>query len=244
MLPICAAGPADRLLGFVGLGAMGLLARFVERARTTRAAGRSYPRRAPLFGLIGLFVLVHLVLAPVMFSVRCAWPLGPRSLHRQLELRMPIEREDTGRDFVLLTAPSVLHTTEFFVRRALEKQPSPRSVRLISPSMTAVRVERRGSRTLAIRPVPSYLALLPDRLFRRTDSRFEVGDEVRLAGMRAVVAELDGDDRPSEVLFHFDVDLDDPSLKWFRWEAGGFVQCAPPRNGATLDLAAAVPSLR
>jgi hypothetical protein len=244
LLPICAAGPADRLLGFVGLGAMGLLARFIECFFTAmRNERHAFIRRAPALGLVGLFVLVHLVLAPVMLLVRSTWPLGPPSLHRQLELDMPCGVEDTDRDFVLLTAPSVLHMAEFTVRRALEGQPLPRSVRLISPSLAGVLVERRSARVLAIQPTPAYLALIGDQLFRPPSSHFQLGDEVRLEGMRAVITELDANQRPSEVEFHFAADLHDSSLKFFRWDAGNFVQCAPPPTGSSLEITAPIPSL-
>jgi hypothetical protein len=243
VLPVCATGPADRLLGFVGLGAMGLLARFLESWRASRGQSRSLGRWVPASALAWMFVVVHLVFAPLLLLVRCTWPLGPPSLHRQLELDMPVGPEDADRDFVLLTAPSLLHVAEFMVRRSGEGEPVPRSVRLVSPTLAAVRVERVDERTIAVRPAPPYLALVMDQLFRPPSSPFGVGDEVRLSGMRAVIAELDAKGRPSEVRFQFDVSLEDPSLKWFRWESGSFVQCAPPTPESPLELDTPMPAL-
>jgi hypothetical protein len=42
------------------------------------------------------------------------------------------------------------------------------------------------------------------------------------------------DNRPVEVVFRFDVPLEDPTLRWFAWENGAVVPFTPPAVGAHL----------
>lgn len=67
----------------------------------------------------------------------------------------------------------------------------------------------------------------------------------RVDGMSAAVVEITPDGRPKRVRFRFDHALDDPSLRWVRWDGLGFVPVRPPAIGEsapvpTIDVMAAV----
>ena len=57
------------------------------------------------------------------------------------------------------------------------------------------------------------------------------GQRVELTGMMAEVVELTEDGRPAEVVFRFDVPLEDPSLLWLCFRAGRFEPWTPPAIG-------------
>ena len=67
LLPIAATGPQNRLLFFVGLGSMALLAQIAQRldlASAIRKRGGPLARVAAI-GFAGLLLFIHLVLAPL-----------------------------------------------------------------------------------------------------------------------------------------------------------------------------------
>ena len=199
--------------------------------------------RRPAAVLVGTFAVFHLALAPVLLAARSAAPLGPPSVLRQVQLHIPAEPYDGHRDIIVVNAPSTLFTAYVAVMRALNGEPLPRSVRVLSPGMAAVRLSRPDERTLVIRPSPSYLATQMDQLFRPDDATFRLGDEVRIKGMRVEVTELDAQGRPSEATFHFDTSLDDPAKRWIQWKDGESIPFVPPRIGETIDLPAPIPKL-
>jgi hypothetical protein len=50
------------------------------------------------------------------------------------------------------------------------------------------------------------------------------------------VTALTADGRPAEARFRFDRPLDDPSLRWLRWEDGVYVRFEPPPVGEKVTL--------
>jgi len=60
--------------------------------------------------------------------------------------------------------------------------------------------------------------------FRAEDLPFQAGERAELTGMSVEVIDVDGEGQPTQVLFRFDVSLDDPSLSWLQWnwKKGGF----------------------
>lgn len=236
LLPICAGLPGDRLLYFAGIGAMGLVAKFIESLTRIDLHRPGLPTRS----FAAFLILVHGVAASVLLPLRSAWPLGPTSFLRQMEFHAPLGLEIAEQDLILVNAPVVLFTAYLPIKRLLAGEPAPRHLRVLSPSGAAVSLHRPDVSTLIVRPTPSYLGPQFDRLFRRPDESLALGERVALTGVTVEVTEVDDAGRVSEAKFHFDVDLDDPSLRWFRWKKGEFVLFTPPRVGETIELPAAM----
>ena len=55
--------------------------------------------------------------------------------------------------------------------------------------------------------------------------------------MTAQIEAVTEDGRLTRLRYRFDRALDDGSLRWVSWEAGVFVEVAPPRVGAALEIA-------
>lgn len=239
LLPICAGLAGDRLLYFVGIGAMGLIGRFLESLKS-----RDVPKPGLVTRSLAAFLIfVHGIVAPVLLPIRSAFPFGPTSFMKQMEFRVELGPEVAQQDVILVNAPVVLFTAYLPIKRALAGEPVPRHLRVLSPSGAAVRLHRTNASTLVVQPKPSYLGPQFDRLFRMLGEPLAAGDRIVLTGVTAEVTRLDEEGRPDEVAFHFDVDLDDPSLRWFHWKDGAFVPFGPPRVGATVDLPPAIPKL-
>lgn len=225
--PIASTFPADRLLFFTGVGAMGLVARFLERA----------PRRAWFAPAAAGLLLVHGALAPALLVFRSAHAMT--AVERPLlaaDRSLPTTDALAGRTLVLVDAPADFIPSYLWLMRGTAGRPLP-ALRQLSGGASAVRVWREDARTLRLRLADGFLANEPDRMLRDPFRRpFAQGEQVQLAGLRIEITALLADGRPAEVRAVFDRPLDDPSLVWAAWDRTGFRPFTPPRPGESVEL--------
>ena len=237
VIPICATFPTDRLLMFVGLGAFGLLVRFwyavfsVEGPRPKSVLWRFVAVPVAL-----LLVLLHVVWAPLLLTVRATSPTGPRWFVDRLYIRVPFDETIEQQDLVVVNAPSPMQANYCLLLYEHDGLPSPRAVRVLAPGFHRVTVRRTDEQTLEVEPRSGYLDFFLDRLFRNEDNPLHVGDEVRLARMTATVLTVTPDGRPARVAFRFETPLENASLRWLRFHKGDFVPWIPPAVGEEVEL--------
>lgn len=240
LAPCCATFPSDRMLFFIGLGAFAILAQFlvglfgggpsVPASRTTRWVG---------CGLIA----IHIAFAPILQSVRAAFPAGPSDVSERLTVRAPLDAGIAEQTLVIVTAPSVLHAAYLPMQRDFDGLPFPERIRVLAPALPAATITRVDERTLVIRPERGYIRFFFDRLFRSERFPMRVGDQVHLSDITVEVSTLTPDGRPDEVAFRFAVPLEDKSLRWLAWVDGDFVPFNPPPAGESIELRPHAPGL-
>jgi hypothetical protein len=247
LLPVCATAdfPMDRLLLFVGFGAFGLLALFLQQVRDDRRAAATGPHRPPwhtacLVLAVGLGI-IHLIIAPVALIARAAAPAGPRDFTRQFYVDLPDDPGLTDRDIVVVNAPSGGLVGMFPVMRAVEGKSLPRRMRMLGPSLSALQVTRPSARSLRIVPDEGFLAWSYDHLVRSPRFPFQPGDEVILEDLTVTVESVTDDHRPLAVRFTFEQPLEDTRYLWLQWEKGGFIPYIPPAIGESQTLPRAQP---
>lgn len=245
-VPIAGTFPADRLLAFVGLGAMGLVAMALHGT-----FARSDPARAPARDgrlarmMAGATVLVHLVAAPLLLPVRSRSMVTVEESLALFDRAVPEDPTIARRTVVVVLSPNEGLISYLPVMRAVMQRPAPAHLRLLASATSPTRVERRSARTLVVEPAGGLLSTTAERMLRSPRIPFAAGDRVDVSGMSAVVETITTDGRPQRVRFEFAVDLDDPSLLWLRWDVLGFVPWQPPAIGASetlpgFDVAAAL----
>jgi len=235
VVPSCSAFPSGRLLLFVGLGAFGLVGQFLSpQAASAEGVGRSPSARV----LAVILVTVHAVFSPLFLLWRSANPTGPKRMMNSFYVRLPADESVRDQDVVVLNPPMAMFAGFVLPMRALEGLPLPRHVRVLGPSLQAVDLTRLDERRLLLRSRDGYLRYAFDQLFRPRHRPFAPGDRVELTGMTAEITSLTPDGRPAEVTFRFAVPLEDPSLRWLRWDdaSGRFVTFTPPPVGQTMKL--------
>lgn len=222
VVPVCATFPSDRLLVFVGLGAMGLLARALPRLLETR--WRSVG--------VGLAFL-HLVIAPALLPIRAT---TPAMIAGFLDPCMRPPPEAAGRHLVVIDALDVCPAYAP-LRAALDGRPAPRRMHTLSPGVAPLELRREDARTLVVRREGGWFSTTNERVFWDPAEPWAPGRDRDLGGLRAIVRDATEDGRPREVAFRFDVPLEDASLRWARVGAEGeLVPFAPPRVGAATWL--------
>ncbi len=257
VLPACATFPANRLLFLFGLGSMGLLGQLV--AALWRSASRQRVGGLAAGGIAVLFLVVHLLLSPlsVPFIFRNLQSLGAGI--EQAALSLPAAPGAGERSVVIVNAPSTLFTFYAPILQALEPRPIPRRTLVLGTSIYSVEVERRGARTLLLRPRGGYLplpgssppgeegpAVDPRYIFQMFDlffcdrgSRFAAGECLDRTDPAICITAVGAGGRPTEVSFRFARPLEDPSLVWLEWRDGLYEPFALPAAGETTTLAPA-----
>jgi hypothetical protein len=238
VLPICAAFPSDRLLLFVSIGGMGLIAEFIVFVFTKiKGQQRLLLWRVPATLLAILLVFIHLVLSPPMLILRVSRPMGPKALADSLQY-VSFDESIEKQDLVVVNPPSTFLAMTCLPAWASEGKPLPAHMRILASSQFGpVEVKRIDERTITVRPRGGYLVTVLDRLFRDDQDPFSVGEKIKLTGMTVEVTELMDNGRPAEAAFTFGVDLEDGSLRWLQYQEGRYVPFSPPAVGESVELA-------
>lgn len=236
VLPICAAWPDDRLLTFVGIGAMPLVAQFFALVFAKAEPKLIFWRILALL-LAVILVLSHLVIAPAALAVRSAYPVGPKQLLDKLLINRPFDTAVEVQDVVFVNPPVSFFIHASSLTWAGENWPVPRRLRVLTSSLfKPVSVHRPDTNTLVVRPSVGYYAWVLDGLWRTKRHPLRLGDSVELTGMTVEVTELTADGRPAEAKFTFSVPLEDPSLRLLQYRKGSYVPFHPPAVGQSVEL--------
>lgn len=233
LLPIAAVGPENRVLFFVGLGSMGLLAQLVQIAflggpATTRwRAWRLVARSAVI-----VLLPIHLLVAP---------RLALSGIDRQANASAAMLRAIASvsddpviatQDLILINPPDHVYVvTAIPVVKQLDHLPRPRRIRALSAGTSGLTVTRVGPRALRVHFPKGLFPSVFSRYMRSPGDRFDVGQRFPLSGFAAVVEHLDPQGDPDDVLYEFAVPLEDKSLRWLRWNDGVYVPWDPPAIG-------------
>jgi hypothetical protein len=240
-VPICAAFPFDRLLIFVGIGAMALVAGFLLFLVGGEAQARSKVWKLGAYSLATVWFLIHVVIAPVLLPGRALLPSALDRVIGEVSATLPNDETWTQQTLVVVNTPDISFSFHVMARKASNQEPLPAYVRFLSHTDAQVIVERADERTLTLRWPAGLFARPIDRFFRGRRFPFSVGDEFHMTGFTARVTEVTEDGRPSSAQFEFAVPLEDASLRWFCWVGKGYTDFVPPRVGETRTLPAVDP---
>lgn len=229
-VPICATFPSNRLLLFVGLGGMGLVAQFISAVRKERGAFDA-ARRWLCTGLIAL----HLILSPVaLLGTIGAFGVMAAKVRGTIEgVRFPEGVE--SKTVVIANAPNFFLTAYMTIARSLKGEPAPARLYMLSPNnptsvpMTMTRVDER---TLRVEPQGGF----PWLLFRSEVEPFEVGDTVKLEAMTVEILETNHKGVPMTVEYRFDAPLEDERYVWMAIAGMQYRPFELPEIGETRHL--------
>ena len=239
LIPASAALPANRLLFFVGLGAMGLLARFIYApAADLPQHGAGLARK--------LLLTIHLLLGPLTLPVTAYSPALLGGIATELAT-LPADPTVRQHDLIVVTAPSPFSLSAIGPLRAAIDQPTPARTLLLSAGLGGAWVERIDAFSLLVRPARGYM-LGFDSVFRAPWYPLLPDQPVQLGHVVVTITERSADGRPAAALFRFATPLDDPVRLWFRYQRGRYIPWSPPPLGSRVwvepfsDLQAPMPN--
>lgn len=227
-IPVSASFPSDRLLFFVGLGLMALLARVFCRELEERArGGLSALRRAAVIGFAGL----HLLAAPLLLPLRAGQMQLIGSLLQQANASIPSSPGVERQSVVLLGPPADIFASYVQPARAWAGEPRPAHLYWLASASSAIEVQRSAPNQLRLRPAEGFLFAPLEQHYRGAVRSLPAGTEVVLSRMTARVMTSTPDGRPHEVEFTFREPLEASSYVFMRWEAGRYVPFTVPVKG-------------
>lgn len=240
ILPICATFPHNRLLLFVGIGAMGLLAQFLGMAFGKSGAQPAPSRfRMPAFCLAGLLIFAHLVIAPLGLAFWSKHSMMPQRVARRIKIDQALHPSIEDQDLVVVNPPIAFAFLETLLKWAALNQPVPRHTRVLTSSLLQpVEIRRPNTNTLVVRPTFGHFVWTLDRLFCSADHPLGLGDRVELSGMSVEITGVAPNNVVTEASFVFDRPLQDATLHWLKWQDGQFIPFEPPEIGRTIELQA------
>lgn len=237
VIPSCATFPSERLLLFTGIGAMGLLARYFAWASHTEPTPEtSAPPRSLHRVLFRVFVVIHLVLAPILLPLRLyAFGVAGAAVASMVE-EVPVDDEKVADQTVIVFgSPLFLVTSHMNVVRAVTGKPLPKYLRSLSATgggLFPERITRVDDRTLVFEPTQTFTFLL----LRDDHHPFTVGETVKLPDMTVEVLEVNDQGHATKVEYCFKVPLEDRSLVWLRMKGLSLEPFAPPAVGETVII--------
>jgi len=257
-VPICAIFPGDRLLMFVGLGAMPLLALWL--GGLLERADWLWPSlwwRRPARLVATLLIAIHLLLAPPALAAASVSMRFIGGIFNDSYATLPDEPEFADQTAVFVNEAACIARSLMFHYRRSRSQPVPLRSLTLSPSCCAATLTRTDERTLVVRPHGGYLRphrWVPpdeespppltsryhlqhlDHLVRSSDRPMRLGERVELTTATIEITKRTGDGRPAEATFRFNKPLEDPSLRWFVLRRGVYQPFTPPTVGQTVEV--------
>jgi hypothetical protein len=238
ILPVCAVGPDERLLFFVGLGGMGLLAEFLG---LWWSKSDTLPQWKPWRWLARLtvwfFVATHLIFAPLTLPAT-TWSIRSSAdplINNPID-QLPFDQANHLNTMILIDPPIGFFAVQIPLKVAIEISPVvvPKHTHILASGTKAKTLWRIDSKTLDIEIEGGFFANSIDRIFRgKTHS---INDKVEVSNMTAEVLSTTVDGRPEKVRFTFDHSLDSDDFLIYRWHKGKFVPYKLPKPGTSVTL--------
>ena len=237
VVPICAAFPADRLLFFTGLGAMGLIARTLA-ALWDRAPWlpRAAAWRAPAIALAATWVALHLVVAPLLTPLRSLSIRGFDSIIDRGVASIPNDAGLADETLIIVNAPDFLIGDFMPIWLLAENRVVPKHTHTLALSLDPITVKRLDERTIEVRPARGYFAKPTDGMFRSELHPAPAGYQVELESMTARFTELNAEGRPAAATFTFRRRLEDAPIRWVAWSGDEFQPFDVPKMGGETRL--------
>ncbi len=261
VLPACTAYPDARLLFFVGLGGMGLLAQFVagvlrEWRRQPSLTWRCLPARV----LGAVLVVIHLCVAPVTLARTPAFFKRVGRAAVQPAASLPAEPLAVFRTTLIVSTPSYSTFAYSALTRLLHGEPYLSRTLVLGSGGQPIAIHRPDDRTLLLHPEGGFLAYAGgagrrgeleqllfdqrcvmqslDRVYR-DPTRMKIGQRIGLMEVTVEITAVTDDGRPSEVACRFPFALEHPHWRWLQWKDEAYVPFPLPAVGERVTLPAA-----
>lgn len=237
-LPACGAFTADRLLPWVGIGAMGLTARFLRSFIEARPGAGWYGRVAGAGALCA--VASHLVVGPLLLPLRATGNVQVSEALDRAERSVPADPGVRDRVVVYVNPPADPFASYIPVQRVISGKPRAKAQLWLADGSTEVQLTRVDEHSVRVRPERGFMLFASERLFRNTRRRpFRPGDVIRLPEVVVTIEEVTDDGRPKAVLARLHRPLEDAGYTFLAWTAAGrYEPFVPPQIGAEATLPA------
>lgn len=243
IVPVAATYPMSRLLLFIGIGAMGLLALCViHLSRNDGILPSLRFWRNPATIVVVYLVMVRLILSPPLLSFMSysikLWG-DPFVAATNYVLKDPIIAQQ---ELILVNPPDQLSPLLIWSIGMTEGK-YPARMRVLSDATVAVEVYRIDENVLRIKINSGLFKGTMGHFFRSLEEDpINVNQEFHVQGMTARVTAMNKKNGPEEIVYRFSAPLEDKSLKWLQWKDCDYKDFLPPPVGESVLLPAFNPN--
>ena len=184
LVPIAAVGPENRVLGFVGLGSMALLAQLTQFL-FAHSSVAPMPRVWKGFAWAGtaVLLLLHLIAAPLLGIALIDYQAEVSSRTMRGLASVPTDPRIVSQDLVLINPPDHISlVTAIWAVHRLDKLPMPRHMRALS-SGGELAVTRVGPRSLRVSFPDGFFPTAFSRFLRSQNDRFSPRQHFEVPGL-------------------------------------------------------------
>lgn len=243
LVPIAGTMPSNRLLLFVGLGAMGLMAQFLSDLfdfPSILPSSRIW--RIPALTIGAILIFSHLVISP-LYMLRATYTLKTFGDFFTAPIKsVPHDPQIAHQDLVLVNPPDYIFSVNLLrIIKLLEGKPYPKRIRALSAGPVPIEIRRLDERSLQVSIRGGLFKGQFGLLYRSPEEPLTIDQEIQMVGLSARVTHLDKKYGPDEIVYRFSVPLEDPSLRWLQWEKGSYVPFILPSIGRSIRLSAGNP---
>jgi hypothetical protein len=258
LVPAATVAPLSKNMGFVAVGAFGVIASFlVHFAAAQKSGGLSGSFRMIAWFVAGWLVIAHV---PGALTARIGLGLASPSVPRMAARACSYEHspEIGERDLVVLNDPTIITAVVPF-DRAYRGLSLPRSIRILIPGSTRFEVTRADASTLILTaregdlfdcpplgPIHICYACKAANDLLLGGRGWKAGDQVRSKRFMAEVLEVSPRGMPCSMAFHFERPLEAEDMVWlfFDWRRLTHSPFVLPRVGETVEISGAGQSKR
>lgn len=229
-IPAATVMPLRKNLGFVAIGAYGVIASFTAGLMSrSRMLPESLACRIPAWIACVLLLLIHVPGAAVGRVVAVKSVASDfNGMNYLCNIDSSPDAED--KNVIVVNAPFSLVFASAPFYKAYHHQSLPKSMRMLVPGCTSLDIQRTDDKTLVIQsrsrgmfscddvgPIhPAYAFNTFNRYL--CAPRYKEGNHSTVDGFTVEILELDAVGLPSRVAFRFDTSLDSPDFRWLRFE--------------------------
>ncbi len=232
-LPVSATFPAGRLLLLPSIGGAAAIAVLI-RAGWRKACPPKPWRRL----LAGVLILLHLIIAPLMWPVMTVLIRGfaQKSL-AVIEAMNVHPAQGIDQEVILLSAGDPVLGFYPLIVRMYQGEPLPRHIRALSIAPFDINLTRTATNAFEMEVIDGELITsLFEQLLRDRRFPMKAGDTVTLEGIRIEVLAV-GKQGPTRILCIFDAPLEDPRYAFLTWDSGSMKRVTLPPVGESMRLA-------
>jgi hypothetical protein len=208
-----------------------------------------------------VLVFIHLVFSPLALATTANKIRIFGTIISRAAESLPSDPGVRDQTVLIVNTPSVFFSIYGPLMQGLEGHNIPSRTLTLGSGIYPTTISRPAPNVLAIYPSggflvpagspqpghegtqtafhPAYFHQMLDHLYRDA-TPMQIGDLIAYGGASVEIADATEDGRPIEVRVHFDVDLEDTSLRWLQWKKGVYVPFVPPAVGETVTLPSVV----
>jgi hypothetical protein len=247
-IPEAVLVPASKNIGFIAIGAFGLVASFI-------AGVVSRPNLLPErkgYRILAWVACVLLILAhgPGAIAKRVAVVKAGASVFAWASRVPPDWPNIENENVIVVNHPLPLESVYVPSYKAYYHQLLPKTLRALVPGCTSFDVQRTDDKTLVIQsqgsnifscddvgPIHIAYALSAFTLIG-AEPKYKKGSRCNFNGLTVEILESDASDLPSRVAFKFDTSLDSPDFRWlwFDWRTASTEPFKMPAIGQSVTL--------